>query len=92
MIYRQRKHKSNYSIGLTKGRQFVKIELGTRVWYFHWGISHFWTLIHINNPLTEYGDYTTVTHLNRKHRVTVDRLKDIPSFKDVVKLVNQAYR
>lgn len=34
MIYRIRKTKSGYSFGRTKGHNFLKLELGKRVWYF----------------------------------------------------------
>ena len=91
MIYRKRLHKSNYSLGFTKGNQFIKLELGKRVWYFSYGMPVFWTLTDIREYRDWIGGYTMVTHLARKERVSVDRLVDATD-NNVERLLMQAMR
>jgi hypothetical protein len=96
MIYRKRKEKSGYSLGFTKGKQFIKVELGKRVWYFAYGMPVFWTVTDIKEYRDWTGPYTIVSHLTRKDRVTVDRFKRHPnydiSFDRMLRLVSQAER
>ena len=73
MIYRKRVTKSNYSIGLTP--QFLKVELGKRVFYFSLPYylritsKGFYTLTNIkDNQGSEI-----VSHVRLRDRVTVYR-------------------
>lgn len=91
MIYRHRKHKSGYSLGFTKGRQFIKVEIGKRVWYIQYGMPVFWTMSGLKDIQDMWGQYTLVEHLVRKDRVTVDRLRDATDY-NVTQLLIQAMR
>jgi len=69
MIYRKRTNKSAWGIDFTPGFNFIRLDLGKRVWYFPIAGFKFHNMIKIKDIFNN----SLVTHSRKRERVTVYR-------------------